>query len=181
MLFTLYQLWETADIIEDRPDLDDYRQSCSNLYGDVPEQPVEGTHTYAKRRVSELLAEQIECADMVVLTKVEHVPLEQFDYIRALLHCLNPRSSVMVLEFDGASLPHLARRVWIESRCKLTVADDTMNDRVAELPPSPDLDAKASVSTFGSVHGDWPPSPPADVRSISVVAAARIRVHKLTA
>ena len=86
----------TTDIIEDRPDLDDYRQSCSNLYGDVPEQPVEGTHTYAKRRVSELLAEQIECADVVVLTKVERVPLEQVDYIRALLHSLNPRSPVMV-------------------------------------------------------------------------------------
>ena len=48
-----------------------------------------------------------------------------------------------------------------------TTQPSHLNERVAELPSSPDLDARASVSTFGSVHGDWPPSPPADVRSSS--------------
>ena len=57
----LQELWETTDVLADRPEIDGFAES--NLNGP----PVAGAENYAKRRVSELLAEQIECADVVVV------------------------------------------------------------------------------------------------------------------
>eukprot|EP01043_Picozoa_sp_COSAG02_P024398 COSAG02_NODE_1331_length_13215_cov_3.173058_7_plen_1505_part_00 len=132
------ELWETTDILADRPELDGFAES--NLNGP----PVAGAENYAKRRVSELLAEQIECADVVVLTKMELVVPEQRDFVRALLRLLlppNPGSIVVPVESGADPSPHLAERVWIDSDWERTVATNTNEDdykdcvaRARELP-----------------------------------------------
>lgn len=121
----IQELWETSEILADRPELDGFAES--NLNGP----PVAGAENYAKRRVSELLAEQIECADVVVLTKMELVPPEQRDFVRALLRLLlppNPGSIVVPVESGADPSPHLAERVWIDSDWERTVATNTNED-----------------------------------------------------
>lgn len=93
-----------------------------------------GAENYAKRRVAELLAEQIECADVVVLTKMELVPREQRDFMRALLRLLlppNAGSLVVPVESGADPSPHLAERIWIDSDWERTVKQPP------PPPPSP--------------------------------------------
>eukprot|EP01050_Picozoa_sp_SAG11_P010714 SAG11_NODE_1090_length_5918_cov_1.889156_1_plen_1076_part_00 len=121
----LQGLWETSDILAERPDLDGFAES--NLNGP----PVAGAENYAKRRVAELLVEQLECADVVVLTKMELVPSEQRDFIRALLRLLLPPNAgclVVPVESGKEPSPHLAERVWIDSDWERTVATNTNED-----------------------------------------------------
>jgi G3E family GTPase len=84
--------------------------------------------------VAELLAEQIECADVVVLTKMELVPREQRDFMRALLRLLlppNAGSLVVPVESGADPSPHLAERIWIDSDWERTVKQPP------PPPPSP--------------------------------------------
>ena len=121
----LQELWETADVLADRPDIDGFAES--NLNGP----PVAGAENYAKRRVAELLVEQIECADVLVLTKMELVPREKRDFIRALLRLLQPPhagSLVVPVESGVEPSPHLAERIWIDSDWERTVATNTNED-----------------------------------------------------
>ena len=119
------EFWESTEILADRPEIDGFAES--NLNGP----PVAGAENYAKRRVCELLAEQIECADVLVLTKMELVPPEQRDFIRALFRLLlppNPGSLVVPVESGADPSPHLAERVWIDSDWERTVATNTNED-----------------------------------------------------
>ena len=121
----MQELWESTDILADRADLDGFAES--NLNGP----PVAGAENYAKRRVAELLVEQLECADVVVLTKMELVPSEQRDFIRALLRLLLPPNAgclVVPVESGKEPSPHLAERVWIDSDWERTVATNTNED-----------------------------------------------------
>jgi G3E family GTPase len=121
----MQELWESTEILADRPDLDGFAES--NLNGP----PVAGAENYAKRRVAEHLVEQLECADVVVLTKMELVPSEQRDFIRALLRLLLPPNAgclVVPVESGKEPSPHLAERVWIDSDWERTVATNTNED-----------------------------------------------------
>ena len=71
-------LFETRDTVEERPELgvDEYDEGS------------------AERRVSDLLTEQVECADMIVMNKTDLVTPEALGSLQAVLGALNMGASV---------------------------------------------------------------------------------------
>ena len=87
--------WESKQCLDERPELgtDDYEEGGG------------------ERQLVDLLVEQIECADVLVLNKMDQVDAKQQGVLREVSHSLNPKSTTVAVEFGKVAVAQVLRGI----------------------------------------------------------------------
>lgn len=85
--------WESKEVLDERPDLggDEYGEGGG------------------ERQLVDLLVEQIECADVLVLNKMDQVDAKQQQVLTEICHSLNPKSTNVAVEFGKVDVSQVLR------------------------------------------------------------------------
>eukprot|EP00614_Pseudopedinella_elastica_P007926 CAMPEP_0172612702 /NCGR_PEP_ID=MMETSP1068-20121228/36187_1 /TAXON_ID=35684 /ORGANISM="Pseudopedinella elastica, Strain CCMP716" /LENGTH=347 /DNA_ID=CAMNT_0013416941 /DNA_START=108 /DNA_END=1148 /DNA_ORIENTATION=+ len=124
--------YESSQKIRDRPDLGDGGPNKeSDSEAALAEQFGPGRQVLdldaavsGQRAVVDLLVEQVECADVVVLNKVDLVTPEQLDFVRTVVGALNPSASVVEAEFGAVNLEEVLGAAKAEGAANFGIVDE---------------------------------------------------------
>ncbi len=85
--------WESKQVLDERPDLggDEYDEGGG------------------ERQLVDLLVEQIECADVLVLNKMDQVDAKQQQVLKEICLSLNPKSTTVAVEFGKVDVSQVLR------------------------------------------------------------------------